>query len=759
MNHETLRVKTCNRILSGALRLRSAPNINPGFFTQGFRQLVGSNGSTLVDPYEQSEWVYAGIHAIAKAISAVPLKAVVGDEKSPKQVGGPWQEFFDAPCDGLTRAQFWQATTIYLYTRSGCKWLLVGKTGPLKPNEIPAKAWPLPGNVVEPVDSSGRAIRDINQKPDGWRVNVSMDGRTISKIYGAHEIVDLKFFNPSNPVYGFLPLNPLMNAANFGFAAMTWGAAYFVNNVDPGGWIENGPETETQVKALKAGIYDEHGGPLKRGKLMILPKNAKFVQNDRSQKEMEFIEGQRWSREAVLAVLGVPAAILGITQDVTYANFEGAMKIFYKNTIVPVLGDMSDALYSQAMKRIGEEWPQFDLSSIEWLSMDRGAKIGQLGQLAMLGYGIDQANEYLGLGLPKAPSVIADDDPLLKALGEPAATAATGASTAAVQDTAFNGAQVASLVDVVSKVSEKIMPAEAAKQIILAGFPTVSEEQASAMVESAAAFDAPTEEPRFHAPYVKRGKAVISDRIGYVAEYIRAVVIPSEKKLNAAMRRYLAALGLDQRKRLADWLKKNGLTGDSLATFTKEDVDAILFQRERWDKALRASGSPAIEATIKGALKATADEVGGAFLPMSNPRVSDLFGETIGILVKEVNDTTRERIRGHLLASTAQGETIQQAQMRLAPWVNENPARALLIARTETGMASSGARYVGLQEAEIEKHEWVTAGSGDIRETHEKAGGEVVEIGEKFSNGLLHPHEIGADPSEVCNCRCEALAV
>lgn len=750
MTAETLRKRSIDRVLRGEVKVRSAPNLDPGFFSQSFRQLVGGTNGTLTDPYLQSEWVYAAIMAISKAVSAVPLYAVSGDAKKPTKIGGDWQKFFDSPNPRITRAQFWAATVCYLYTRAGCKWVLIGKIDSVGEKEIPVEAWPLPANYVEALDESGNILTDIVKSPSKWRVTIANGSTTIKKIYEPWQIVDLKFFNPSNPLYGFLPLDPLMNAASFGFSAMTWGAAYFANNVDPGGWIENGPTNEIQIKQLKQGIYDEHGGPTKRGKLMVLPGTAKFVQNTRSQRDMEYIEGQRWSREAILAVLGVPAAILGITNDVTFANFEGSMAIFYKNTVLPILKDFEDALHGQLMKRVDDSWAQFDVESISYLSIDRAAKLTQLDTITRNGWSADQANEYLNLGLPKSTPVITEGDPLLAALNK---------TTTEAAPTAVAPPDPAKIQSIIESVVSGAMPAASAKTLIMISFPGVNEESATAMVEAAAS-QSPTadEPPRFAAPFFKRGPSLISDRSGYVAEYVRTIVIPNERKLNAAMRRYLAALGIEQRKRILDWLKKNKLGSSDIATFTPADVDAILFQRERWDAALRAAGTPSIEATVKSALKATAEEVGGAFLPMSNPRVSELMGDTIATLV-QVNATTQDRIRAQLLTSAAQGETIQQAQARLTPWVQDNPARALLIARTENGMASSGARFVGLQEAEIEKHEWVNAGSGDIRDSHERVNGEVVDIGTKFKNGLRYPHEIGADPSEVCNCRCEALAV
>lgn len=60
----------------------------------------------------------------------------------------------------------------------------------------------------------------------------------------------------------------------------------------------------------------------------------------------------------------------------------------------------------------------------------------------------------------------------------------------AVADTAFNGAQVTSMVDLITQVSAGTLPAESAIQAMLIAFPAITDEQARALIEPAASLAA-----------------------------------------------------------------------------------------------------------------------------------------------------------------------------------------------------------------------------------------------------------------------------
>ena len=55
---------------------------------------------------------------------------------------------------------------------------------------------------------------------------------------------------------------------------------------------------------------------------------------------------------------------------------------------------------------------------------------------------------------------------------------------------------------------------------------------------------------------------------------------------------------------------------------------------------------------------------------------------------------------------------------------------------------------------------WVHVGGGETdRGEHVAMDGETVGLDDTFSNGLKWPHDVGADPYEAANCRCQVEIV
>jgi Zn-dependent M28 family amino/carboxypeptidase len=63
----------------------------------------------------------------------------------------------------------------------------------------------------------------------------------------------------------------------------------------------------------------------------------------------------------------------------------------------------------------------------------------------------------------------------------------TGATS--VQETALNGAQIASMVQIVQSVADGMLPPESAIQMMMVAFPSMDEAEARAIISPAAAFE------------------------------------------------------------------------------------------------------------------------------------------------------------------------------------------------------------------------------------------------------------------------------
>ena len=119
-------------------------------------------------------------------------------------------------------------------------------------------------------------------------------------------------------------------------------------------------------------------------------------------------------------------------------------------------------------------------------------------------------------------------------------------------------------------------------------------------------------------------------------------------------------------------------------------------------------------------------------------------------------------IEENLAISYQQGLGIDQAAEALREEFKEiRDYRLRLIARTEINSAQNEGIQVTLEDLGVQYKQWLTAKDTRVRghkpedkANHVKMHGEVVKIGERFSNGLFIPGDRTGNFSEWINCRC-----
>lgn len=82
------------------------------------------------------------------------------------------------------------------------------------------------------------------------------------------------------------------------------------------------------------------------------------------------------------------------------------------------------------------------------------------------------------------------------------------------------------------------------------------------------------------------------------------------------------------------------------------------------------------------------------------------------------------------------------------------------IANTEIHHAIQESRYEQMKnDSDVNYHQWWTVSDDRVRSTHAEQHGEIVRVGDPFSNGLLFPGDTSTGaPEEFMNCRCVLLA-
>ena len=143
---------------------------------------------------------------------------------------------------------------------------------------------------------------------------------------------------------------------------------------------------------------------------------------------------------------------------------------------------------------------------------------------------------------------------------------------------------------------------------------------------------------------------------------------------------------------------------------------------------------------------------------VKNKTLKQLSKKVIANKVTNITKTTRDILNKIIAHGQESGTNIRDIAKEITKKIRGmEKKRAMVIARTETATTSTTTYHNGLEQAGLEKTWWHVGGGKTDRESHLKCDKEVRKPNEKFSCGLLYPHQLGAPVSEIINCHCELI--
>jgi len=704
--------------------------VSPGLTAQFWQppRLANAQDQAMQKPYEHHAWVYAAITAKAKALSQIPFviyrepgrgsvttyrdqirRILHGEDQTKKALEeaddfeivetGEFYELFQKPNPMMCRYELWQSWMIRMDLCGEEIWVLESATdAPLGENEIPAEIWPQNPKTFEPIiDEKTKLIVEWKQTIGG-----------VSLTWKPHQVIQFKRWNPYDTWRGLAPLCAAATAIKQDFSADSFNQGFLQNGAYPSGSLTTEDVLDdVQRKQLREQFEDRYGGATKAGRILLLEKGLKFESAIVSHKDMDFLEQRKWNREQILSVFGVPKIVVGVYEDINYATSQTAYRLFYQNAIIPDAKYIEDILLSRFFNPMTEEkeFGSFDLTGVEALRDDLSAKATTAFQLWQMGVPFNEINDKLTIGF------------------DPIDGGETGWISAGLQPTLFDD-------------TEFLEPEEPPPQP-----PPEEPEEESLDLDEVVQ---------------KRIEAKAKTKPGRTHARIEATVTrPSEKEWLSKFRRYLFDIRREQLR-----LLENVPVPKAAPPLDQSTIDAMLFSRARWDAELKKRMKPAYESAIKRSVKEVGIEIDHEIIfELTDPRIVEWFEQKLAALVK-VNATIQNSLRNVLAEEMSNGSTVAEIQQAIRDRFNEISAgRALTIARTESGFATSFARVESFKTMGIKYVQWSTANDEAVRESHADQDGVVVEMGHKFPNGLEYPRQHGGPAEEVINCRCEALAV
>jgi HK97 family phage portal protein len=300
----------------------------------------------------------------------------------------PVQRLLDRVNPWYTRGQLWRATEIYLNLWGSVFWALErGEDGQWE-------LWPLRPDRVRVLPDRQRYIR-------GYVYTGAMG----PVAYTPNEMVWIRYFNPLEEYAGLSPMAALRLSADMGLDATKFNRNFFKNSAQPD-LIFTTEETmnDEEVEEFYQRWESRYKGPGNAHR----PAIASFIKDIKtlgfSHREMEFIQGLRWTLEDVSRAYGVPMPLLSDFQRATFSNVNAAERFFWRNTMVPEMRLLEEQINEKLLPLVGypELRIEFDLGAIEALREEENTRVDR--EVKLLDRRVLTINEVRRLhNLPDVP--------------------------------------------------------------------------------------------------------------------------------------------------------------------------------------------------------------------------------------------------------------------------------------------------------------------------------------------------------------------
>lgn len=440
---------------------------------EAFLAFFGVNGTSLpgvtIDSALGVPAVWAAVAFLSRTLAALPLHAYRSAKAGPARVGGKLETVIhENPNPGMDAFKFRQWFWQQVFTGGrGLAW--IERT----PGGVEA-LWPL--------DPSKVTVKRV-----GLETVYHFTGRD----YPASDVIDVPFMLKADGLSHYGPVTMASKSIQLAIAMNDYGSQFFAGGGVPP-LAMTGP-MPAGAAAMKSAMADVHRAiqAAKTSNKPIFPMppgyDLKPVGFDPGKSQM--IEARRFQIEEIARTYQLPPVFL---QDLTRATFSNAEQQDL-HLVKHLIGQWAQALEGEMnLKLFGREsGNRFVEHNLDGLL--RGDFLTRMqGHAAGIQNGIRTPNETRRLeNLPALPN---GDDLLIQGATVPLGSQeqeVLGDGDAAgvdVQETALNGAQIQALQTIVQSVADGLLPPPSAIEIMLVSFPSLTKDDAEAIIGPASAF-------------------------------------------------------------------------------------------------------------------------------------------------------------------------------------------------------------------------------------------------------------------------------
>lgn len=695
------------------------------------------------ESYAMSPWMAPAIHAFAGTVAARTFRIM--DRK--KQIEDHWLlDLIARPNKFLRMSEFallYFTAALWRYDGE-VFWHLEYGDDQKKPGERrsvkqrPTAIWVWNKNAVQPKYDETKRPKEFL----GWTVTYEGLEMFVDRLDMLHlPLFDPTQFNARGPSRGTSLWQAKRLAMTNEIRAQRWNGQWWDRGIAPsvafigksGANVGYDPVSEQQfLDKLKAKLSGKNGEP------MLLLGDWMVQQLEASQRDAQFVEGMDQNRKAILAG-NTPPIAMG-DNEANYANANAQIKAWLSFDVIPAMSFFASNIDTTFLYDEPRLWTEFSVDDIDELQEGRKERVERYVSLINTRHSPKVAAQIAGLDVdPSMPGYedvlvpfsqvpydfiadggkVAEDPAPATAGSEPDPKAATAGNVeAAASGTQLNGAQVTAATSIVLSVASGELPRDSGLSQLMVFFKLSPDEAEKIM--GAAGTSTPT------TPNPKPEEASTAAPATEPQRFIR-VRVPGSNVVTRAF---------DDGEILRILLK-----------IVEKDAKKLKDRARQFQVQAFEAGTEQVGKTLE--LK--------TLLTIDNPRVVD-FLEERGNLIQSVPEGVANRIFSKTVALVEKGTTPEDIGTILRKDFNVlTDAKARQIGRQEVGSALNGGRFLQMEEEGVLAREWLSSRDAKVRDSHVKVDGEVVERGEKYSNGLRYPQDPNGPNEEVQGCRCIEL--
>lgn len=639
--------------------------------------------------YTVDVWAYASIRAISRSISQIPLLVQ-------QQSGDGWDSIDKGDLYDLLNRPNPDEPTTHLIGRWITSLLSAGDAYLLYDSGDNELYYVKPDLVKIKTDKMGRFV--------GYKIS---DGvRTLSQ--EPEQLVHIKLVNPDGDWYGFPPSHVIKETILTKIALSGYLGKYFRNNAMVGtSFSTDQVLVEEQRAELRQEFDRMHKGVDSSNAmgLAILDGGTKLDNLSHNLKDLIPQELYKMIREEVLAAYGVPHVMVGVLDDASYANADIQKRLFYENTVLPLIAEVEGFMNLQLVPQFGEGLRlRFDRTVIQALQEKPLEKADRMNKLVNGRNQIITVNEArIEVGFE------AMDDEFLDEL---------------------NPAPVAVPLPDMEEEPEE----EKQKKILK------------------------IKEKRWKAHHSKVLKA---EQIyaGLIVSFMddqesRVLARLTDLSFNG---KFLSST-LERELKMMEY---KTLRDDTNVLFNKRREDRLLKKAmlPQTKKELAISGQQAINS--HGKKDFTPIDRKGEQFRLTDPAVQKQLKRFMNRLVK-VNDTTYDAIKDIIARAIDEGLSVEAVATQIKKEFNQiTRVRSKLIAKTEMNGIINAGTWLGGGQAGATMKEWISAFISTTRPEHADADSQIVKMNKPFNVGgelLMFPGDPTGSVGNVANCYCSTLS-